>query len=101
MVVIKRKRFYEQYDTLLKRPVTLNVQIWDNDVLTADDFLGTRRVRVYARALSLCLHIASKIIQLNRCMLYDRINIDTNIGFHDAAEITSWLSAAPQIAQVP
>lgn len=44
MVVIKRKRFYEQYDTLLKRPVTLNVQIWDNDVLTADDFLGTRRV---------------------------------------------------------
>lgn len=40
MVVVKRKRFYEQCDTLLKRPAVLSVQIWDNDALSADDFLG-------------------------------------------------------------
>lgn len=42
MVVVKRKRFFEQYDTLLKRPVTLTVQVWDNDALSSDEFLGKR-----------------------------------------------------------
>lgn len=37
----RRKAFYEQYDTELKYPPVLTVQIWDNDSFSADDFLGT------------------------------------------------------------
>uniref|UniRef100_A0A182IUP0 Uncharacterized protein n=2 Tax=Anopheles atroparvus TaxID=41427 RepID=A0A182IUP0_ANOAO len=42
MLVVRRKKaFYEQYDTELKFPPVLTVQIWDNDSFSADDFLGT------------------------------------------------------------
>uniref|UniRef100_A0A182PZI8 C2 domain-containing protein n=1 Tax=Anopheles farauti TaxID=69004 RepID=A0A182PZI8_9DIPT len=41
LVVRRRKAFYEQYDTELKYPPVLTVQIWDNDSFSADDFLGT------------------------------------------------------------
>lgn len=40
MLVTKKKRFYEQFDTEIKMPVNLNIQVWDNDALSADDFLG-------------------------------------------------------------
>lgn len=40
MVVIKKKEIYEKYNTELKMPITLNIQVWDNDSLSADDFLG-------------------------------------------------------------
>ncbi|XP_058122863.1 myoferlin-like [Anopheles ziemanni] len=42
MLVVRRKKaFYEQYDTELKFPPVLTVQVWDNDSFSADDFLGT------------------------------------------------------------
>uniref|UniRef100_A0A182JZK0 C2 domain-containing protein n=1 Tax=Anopheles christyi TaxID=43041 RepID=A0A182JZK0_9DIPT len=41
LVLRRRKAFYEQYDTELKYPPVLTVQIWDNDSFSADDFLGT------------------------------------------------------------
>uniref|UniRef100_A0A182YBU5 C2 domain-containing protein n=1 Tax=Anopheles stephensi TaxID=30069 RepID=A0A182YBU5_ANOST len=41
LVIRRRKAFYEQYDTELKYPPVLTVQIWDNDAFSADDFLGT------------------------------------------------------------
>ncbi|KFB46926.1 AGAP004862-PA-like protein [Anopheles sinensis] len=41
LVVGRKKAFYEQYDTELKFPPVLTVQVWDNDSFSADDFLGT------------------------------------------------------------
>ncbi|XP_049289456.1 myoferlin-like [Anopheles funestus] len=41
LVLRRRKAFYEQFDTELKYPPSLTVQIWDNDSFSADDFLGT------------------------------------------------------------
>ncbi|XP_050073684.1 fer-1-like protein 6 [Anopheles maculipalpis] len=47
MLVIRgRKAFYEQYDTELKYPPVLTVQIWDNDAFSADDFLGTMELNL-------------------------------------------------------
>uniref|UniRef100_A0A182LWC6 C2 domain-containing protein n=1 Tax=Anopheles culicifacies TaxID=139723 RepID=A0A182LWC6_9DIPT len=41
LVLRRRKAFYEQFDTELKYPPVLTVQVWDNDSFSADDFLGT------------------------------------------------------------
>lgn len=41
MVVTRKKTFYEQLDTEQKVPPLLTVQVWDNDLFSRDDFLGT------------------------------------------------------------
>ncbi|XP_058828007.1 otoferlin [Topomyia yanbarensis] len=41
MVVTRKKTFYEQLDTEEKVPPLLTVQVWDNDLFSRDDFLGT------------------------------------------------------------
>ncbi|XP_065073914.1 fer-1-like protein 6 [Ochlerotatus camptorhynchus] len=41
MVVTRKKSFYEQLDTEQKVPPLLTVQVWDNDIFSRDDFLGT------------------------------------------------------------
>lgn len=41
MVVTRKKSFYEQLDTEQKVPPLLTVQVWDNDLFSRDDFLGT------------------------------------------------------------
>ncbi|XP_058456835.1 myoferlin-like [Malaya genurostris] len=41
MVVTRKKSFYEQLDTEEKVPPVLTVQLWDNDLFSRDDFLGT------------------------------------------------------------
>lgn len=41
MIIKKKKIFFEKFDTESKVPPSLKVQIWDNDSLSADDFLGT------------------------------------------------------------
>ncbi|KXJ78396.1 hypothetical protein RP20_CCG004777 [Aedes albopictus] len=41
MVVSRKKSFYEQLDTEQKVPPLLTVQVWDNDLFSRDDFLGT------------------------------------------------------------
>lgn len=41
MVVTRKKSFYEQFDTEQKVPPLLTVQVWDNDIFSRDDFLGT------------------------------------------------------------
>lgn len=40
IVTTKKRRFYEKFDTIVKSPPLLNVQIWDNDTISADDFIG-------------------------------------------------------------
>ncbi|XP_050093922.1 fer-1-like protein 4 [Anopheles aquasalis] len=59
MVIRRRKALYEQFDTELKFPPVLTVQIWDNDSFSADDFLGTlelnlARLPVPARTADRC-----------------------------------------------
>lgn len=41
MLIIQKKSFYEKYDTEIKIPPLMNLQIWDNDSFSPDDFLGT------------------------------------------------------------
>lgn len=54
MVLTKKKSIYEKFNTEIKTPATLNVQIWDNDSLSADDFLG-----------SLCLNLSHISVPAN------------------------------------
>lgn len=61
MVVTKKKSIYEKFDSEIKTPATLNMQIWDNDSLSGDDFLG-----------SLCLnlsHIFAPASTAKKCKL--------------------------------
>jgi C2 domain len=39
--VIKKRGLFDTLDTEVKLPPVLNVQVWDNDTFTPDDFLGT------------------------------------------------------------
>lgn len=41
MVITKKKTVFEKFDTEYKVPPNLHVQIWDNDSVSADDFLGS------------------------------------------------------------
>lgn len=46
MLIIKKKSIYEKFDTEVKMPAVLNIQIWDNDTFSPDDFLGTLSVNL-------------------------------------------------------
>lgn len=41
MIISKKRTTFEIYDTQIKIPTVLSVQIWDNDSFSSDDFLGT------------------------------------------------------------
>ncbi|XP_055621532.1 otoferlin-like [Toxorhynchites rutilus septentrionalis] len=41
MIIAHKKSFYEQLETEQKVPPLLTVQVWDNDLFSRDDFLGT------------------------------------------------------------
>lgn len=44
MVVREKKGFYDKFDTETKLPTNLQMQIWDNDAISADDFLGKLKI---------------------------------------------------------
>lgn len=46
MLVIKKKSPFEKFDTELKMPAILTLQIWDNDSFSMDDFLGTLTINL-------------------------------------------------------
>lgn len=46
MLLVKKKNIYEKFDTELKVPPVLNVQIWDNDTFSPDDFLGSLTINL-------------------------------------------------------
>lgn len=46
MVTTRKKNVLEKFDTLVKMPPVLNLQIWDNDSFSADDFLGTMSINL-------------------------------------------------------
>lgn len=41
MIITKKREYFENHDLSIKMPAILTLQIWDNDTLTPDDFLGT------------------------------------------------------------
>lgn len=41
MVVVKKKSRFDKFDKLVKLPAVLNIQVWDSDSFSPDDFLGT------------------------------------------------------------
>ena len=45
-MVITRKRTFEKFDTEIKLPAVLNLQVWDNDSFSPDDFLGTASINL-------------------------------------------------------
>ncbi|KAJ6640633.1 Fer-1-like protein 6 [Pseudolycoriella hygida] len=46
MVVRKKKGFYDKFDTELKLPTNLQIQIWDNDAISSDEFLGMLSINI-------------------------------------------------------
>jgi C2 domain len=40
MLITKHRLYNEKYDTVVKTPPVLHVQVWDNDTFSPDDFLG-------------------------------------------------------------
>lgn len=40
MVVRKKKSKYDKFETEFKLPTDFHLQIWDNDAVSGDDFLG-------------------------------------------------------------
>lgn len=46
MLLIKKKTIYEKFDTEKKVPAVLNVQVWDNDTFSPNDFLGTLTINL-------------------------------------------------------
>lgn len=45
-MVTTQKRAFEKFDTEVKLPAVLNLQIWDNDSFSPDDFLGTANINL-------------------------------------------------------
>lgn len=46
MVVTKKRSPLEKFETQTKQPAALNLQIWDNDSFSPDDFLGTLTINL-------------------------------------------------------
>lgn len=45
-MVITKHGAFEKFDTEIKLPAVLNLQIWDNDSFSPDDFLGTASINL-------------------------------------------------------
>lgn len=46
MIITKKKNPFEKFDTEIKMPAILHLQIWDNDTFSCDDFLGTVNINL-------------------------------------------------------
>ncbi|XP_037045765.1 otoferlin [Bradysia coprophila] len=46
MVVRKKLGFYDKFDTESKLPTNLQIELWDNDAISADDFLGVLAINI-------------------------------------------------------
>ncbi|CAF1161705.1 unnamed protein product [Rotaria sp. Silwood1] len=83
-ISIKKKEYFWSYDaTELKIPPVLNLQIWDNDKFSRDDFLG---------ALTLDLnHLCKPTKDSDMCTL-DIINdqLSNNVSIFDMKHLKGW-----------
>lgn len=46
MIVKKEKNYFEKFESFKKMPAVFNIQIWDNDTFTPDDFLGSANINL-------------------------------------------------------
>lgn len=46
MILTKKKSPFEKFDTEVKMPAVLTLQVWDNDSFSPDDFLGTLSINL-------------------------------------------------------
>lgn len=61
MIVTKKKQILERVDTEMKMPAALNLQVWDNDTFSPDDFLGTLSVNLS--------HFRNRFASADKCKL--------------------------------
>lgn len=81
MVTTQKRDKFETHLTMAKVPAVLNLQIWDNDTFSADDFLG---------ALSINLsHFASPSSTHENCTL-KKVNKRTENLFANSQSIRGW-----------
>lgn len=79
MIITRKRTFFEKFDTELKVPPSLKVQIWDNDSLSPDDFLGTLSIN-----LSNC-PIPSETTQ--KCRLKKNLK---RVNLFDVGKVKGW-----------
>jgi hypothetical protein len=70
MLSIRKKDVYEKYDSELKLPPVLNVQVWDNDTFSPDDFLGALTIN-----LSDCIRPYSSPTKVYEGGIRPRVNL--------------------------
>lgn len=46
MIITINKKPFEKFDTDIKMPPVLNLQIWDNDTFSPDDFIGATTINL-------------------------------------------------------
>jgi hypothetical protein len=46
MIIRRKANTFEKFDTEVKMPAVLNLQLWDNDSFSRDDFLGTASINI-------------------------------------------------------
>lgn len=81
MVITKKRGAFEKHDTEFKVPAVLNVQVWDNDSFSPDDFLGTLSINLS--------HFPSPFISPEKCVFSKTHRLHENL-FAANGSIRGW-----------
>lgn len=81
MVVTKKKNPFEKFDTEVKEPAVLNLQVWDNDSFSPDDFLGTISINLS--------HFSKPFASSDQCSLKKTVNVHENLFAVDGS-VRGW-----------
>ncbi len=88
MVVKKEKSVFEKLETFVKTPPILNLQIWDNDTFTPDDFLGATSINLS--------HFKSPFITSEECSVNDNEADFVNIFSLANESVRGWFPVRGQ-----
>lgn len=83
MVMTRRKHAFEKFDTKLKMPAMFNIQVWDNDSFSHDDFLGTLSINLS--------HFPQPFTTAEKCSAKKIHNLHENL-FATNGSIRGWFS---------
>lgn len=81
MVIKRKKHAFEKHDTELKLPAMLNLQVWDNDSFSHDDFLGTLSINLS--------HFSRPSTTAEKCSMKKAIKLHENL-FATSGSIRGW-----------